>query len=161
MIIHLIIYVNAPSVYSNPFAVSDSKDRLKRVCGFSQYNERKTDVSTTPLPATDPSVLSERVEIQDPAVILVRSNQCFFLAVFQVTGLQVGTNAVQSIPASHIHEPNTHVSGQIMWLSLIDDSHQPSSPDWEWDSGFEPHSSFFNTDGKCLELINPDIQQAL
>jgi hypothetical protein len=61
-------------LYSNPFAVSDSKDRLKRVCGFSQYDKSLPASGSSPeIPAAVASDTKnpETVCIQDPAVTLV------------------------------------------------------------------------------------------
>lgn len=61
-------------IYSNPFAVSDSKDRLKRVRGFFQYDESLPESGSPPkIPAAvaSDSENPETVCIQDPAVTLV------------------------------------------------------------------------------------------
>ncbi|KAF8908219.1 hypothetical protein CPB84DRAFT_1744384 [Gymnopilus junonius] len=57
--------------YSNPFAVTDSKDRLKRVCGFSQYDESAREVSFNDVVFSPEEFESDvHVLIQDPALIL-------------------------------------------------------------------------------------------
>ena len=47
-----------------------------------------------------------------------------------------------------------------MKLGILNDSHQPESPDWEWNGSFEARATFQNIEGHWVELINPVVQQA-
>jgi len=147
-------------LYSNPLAASNSKDRLKRVRGFSQYNETIIGAPTVNIASGNPNEVDDIVCVQDPALTLVRCNKKVLLAVFQILGVRVDGKSVQSLPATHIHEPNVRINGQIMKLGILNNSHQPESADWEWNGSFEAQSTFQNIEGHWVELINPVIQQA-
>ncbi|KJA25111.1 hypothetical protein HYPSUDRAFT_135245 [Hypholoma sublateritium FD-334 SS-4] len=54
-------------LYSNPMAVKDSKDRLKRVRGFSQYHEIPSTVNSFVPDSENPNT----VHVQDPALTLL------------------------------------------------------------------------------------------
>ena len=148
-------------IYSNPLATSDSKDRLKRVRGYSQYN-KTPEIQAAHL-CQSAATLTEGIpllEVEDPAVILVRSNKRVFLALFQILAIRFNSKNVQSLPAAHLHEPNVRIHGQIMKLSLCDISHQPDGPDWEWNGAFEHRSAFQNAEGQWIDLIDPEVQRA-
>lgn len=148
-------------IYSNPLATSDSKDRLKRVRGYSQYN-KTPEIQAAHL-CQSAATLTEGIpllEVEDPAVILVRSNKRVFLALFQILAIRINSKNVQSLPAAHLHEPNVRIHGQIMKLSLCDISHQPDGPDWEWNGAFEHRSAFQNAEGQWIDLIDPEVQRA-
>ena len=148
-------------IYSNPLVTSDSKDRLKRVRGYSQYNETP-EIRAARL-GQSAATLAEGIpllEVEDPAVILVRSNKRIFLALFQILAIRIDSKTVQSLPASHLHEPNVRIHGQVMKLSLCDISHQPDGPDWEWNGAFERRSTFQNAEGQWIDLIDPEVQRA-
>ena len=98
------------------------------------------------------------MEVEDPAVILVRSNKHVFLAIFQILAIRINSKTVQSLPAAHLHEPNVRIHGQIMKLSLCDVLHQPDGPDWEWNGAFECCSAFQNAEGQWIDLIDPEVQ---
>ena len=157
-------------LYSNPLAASDSKDRLKRVRGFSQYNETVMGVpsatgqisseSSDSSQAGNPNEVDDVVCIQDPALTLVRCNKKVFLAVFQILGIRIDNKSVQSLPVTHIHEPNVRINGQIMKLGILNNSHQPDATDWEWNGSFEARATFQNVEGNWVELINPVVQRA-
>ena len=148
-------------IYSNPLATSDSKDRLKRVRGYSQYN-KTPEIQAAHL-CQSAATLTEGIpllEVEDPAVILVRSNKRVFLALFQILAIRINSKNVESLPAAHLHEPNVRIHGQIMKLSLCDISHQPDGPDWEWNGAFEHRSAFQNAEGQWIDLIDPEVQRA-
>ena len=145
-------------LYSNPLAVSDSKDRLKRVRGFSQYDESAREASLS-LVAPN-SKTDNNIQVQDPALVLVRCNKKVFLAVFQILALRVDSKNLQSIPSEQIHEPNVRIHGQIMKLALLNADHQPDGMDWEWNGAFEARSTFQNAEGRWIEPINPGVQRA-
>ena len=58
-------------LYSNPLAASDSKDRLKRVRGFSQYNETVIGAPTASISSGNPNEVDNVLCVQDPALTLV------------------------------------------------------------------------------------------
>ena len=100
-------------IYSNPLATSDSKDRLKCVRGYSQYN-KTPEIQAAHL-CQSAATLTEGIpllEVEDPAVILVRSNKRVFLALFQILSIRINSKNVQSLPAAHLHEPNVRIHGQ-------------------------------------------------
>ncbi|KAF8874313.1 hypothetical protein CPB84DRAFT_1853644 [Gymnopilus junonius] len=148
-------------LYSNPLTVANSKDRLKRVRGYSQYNESKSSAELLlppPLPTSeDENVLC----VLDPALTVVRCNNKLFLAAFQVLGIRHNAADVQSLPSNLLGEPNVHIHGQIMKLSLIHDQRpEQGTPDWEWNGNFEARSAFQDIEGQWVELIDPDVQPA-
>jgi len=147
-------------MYSSPLTIADSKDRLKRVRGFSQYNESKYGPDILSLPPLPLSPEEETICVLDPALTLVRCNNKVFLAVFQVLGIRHGITDVQSLPSRFLGEPNVHIHGQIMKLGLIDGMPEPDQPDWEWNGGFETRSSFRDIEGRWVELIDPQMQLA-
>ena len=147
-------------LYSSPLTISDSKDRLKRVRGFSQYNESKSITDASSLPPLPSSEEEEMICVLDPALTLVRCNNKVFLAVFQVLGIRHDTADVQSLPCRFLGEPNVHIHGHIMKLGLIDGTPEPDKPDWEWNGGFEAHSGFRDIEGRWVELIDPQMQPA-
>ncbi|KAF8880087.1 hypothetical protein CPB84DRAFT_282601 [Gymnopilus junonius] len=148
-------------LYSNPLTVANSKDRLKRVRGYLQYNESKSSAELLlhpPLPTSeDENVLC----VLDPALTVVRCNNKLFLAAFQVLGIRHDAADVQSLPSNLLGEPNVRIHGQIMKLSLIHDQRpEQGTPDWEWNGNFEAHSAFRDIEGQWVELIDPDVQPA-
>ena len=147
-------------LYSSPLTISDSKDRLKRVRGFSQYNESKSNDGAFALPDVPSSEEVEMVCVLDPALTLVRCNNQTFLAVFQVLGIRHDTADVQTLPSRFLGQPNVRIHGQIMKLSLIGGTPGPGEPDWEWNGAFEARSGFRDIEGRWVELIDPQMQQA-
>lgn len=64
---------------SNPLTVTVSEDRLKRVCGFTKYNEptvTSTNFDLNPMECEDSMLATE-----DPVITLVRCNGHIFLAI--------------------------------------------------------------------------------
>ncbi|KAF8875597.1 hypothetical protein CPB84DRAFT_1752637 [Gymnopilus junonius] len=148
-------------LYSNPLTVANSKDCLKCVRGYSQYNESKSSAELLlppPLPTSeDENVLC----VLDPALTVVHCNNKLFLAAFQVLGIRHDAADVQSLPSNLLGEPNVRIHGQIMKLSLIHDQRpEQGTPDWEWNGNFEAHSAFQDIEGQWVELIDPDVQPA-
>ncbi len=87
-------------LYSNPMAVKDSKDRLKRVRGFSQYQEIPLTTNSFVPDSENPNT----VHVQDPALTLVKCNKQIFLAVFQILSIRINGKAVLSpvtVPLMH------------------------------------------------------------
>ena len=147
-------------MYSSPLTIADSKDHLKRIRGFSQYNESKSGAETLSFLSLPSSSEEEMICVLDPALTLVRCNNKVFLAVFQVLGIRHDTADVQSLPSRFLSEPNVHIHGHVMKLGLIDGTPEPDQPDWEWDGGFETRSSFRDIEGRWVELIDPQMQLA-
>ncbi|KAG6819936.1 hypothetical protein H0H93_007260 [Arthromyces matolae] len=107
-------------IFSSGLSVSDSKDRLKRVRGYSQYDDIFENQGTP----QDPDNPNE-ISVEDPALILVRSSGAVFLCVFQILSIRVDTSYVQSLSINLLHEPNIQFQGQVMTLKPCDNSHQP------------------------------------
>lgn len=150
-------------LYSNPFSVSNSKDRLKRVRGYSQYHEdpsRSINASFNP-PSNRLEEADNEIMVQDPAVMLVKCNKKTFLAVFQILGIRIDSKDVLTLPSQYLHEPNVRFTGQVMRLALVSTAHQSEEPDWEWNGTFEPRSVIPNIEGRWVEAINPVVQRAV
>lgn len=142
---------------SNPLTVAVSEDRLKRVCGFSKYNEPSVHVDYDPKDDTD-SMLA----VEDPAVTLVRCNGQVFLAVIRLLDIRVDSTNVERLPAQLLHEPNVRARGQIMCLALVDSTHQPDKPDWQFTGLFEAGAgslSLRNIEGLWIDVVDPVLQQ--
>lgn len=147
-------------LYSSPLATIDSKDRLKRVRGYSQFNDSLTLDNISPPSNAHPDNDSSKLTLEDPVLTLVRCNNKVFLAVFKVLGIRQGGTDVQDLPTDLLHEPTIRIQGQIMKLALRDVSHQPNGPDWEWIGTFENQGNLCDLEGRWVELVDPDIQQA-
>ncbi|KAF8913254.1 hypothetical protein CPB84DRAFT_1742606 [Gymnopilus junonius] len=130
-------------LYSNPLTISDSKDCLKRVQGFSQYHESQTLDELWAPPALPSNAEDNVLCVLDPMLTVVQCNNKIFLAVFQVLG-----------------EPNVQIHGQVMKLGLITGSLEPDEPDWEWNGSFEARSSIHDVEGRWVEQIDPHVQPA-
>ena len=143
---------------SNPLTVSVSEDRLKRVCGFSKYNE--PPVHSTYFDRDNDA--DSKLAVEDPAVTLVRCNGLIFLAVIRMLDLRVDSAYVESLPARILHEPNVRARGQIMCLVLSDGSHQPDGPDWQCTGLFKAgagNSGLRNIEGLWIDVVDPVLQQ--
>jgi len=144
-------------LYSSPLATIDSKDRLKRVRGYSQFNDTQSldEMATLDADSSEPALA-----IEDPVFTLVRCQKKTFLAVIQVQGIRHNNTDVASISTALLHEPNVSVHGQIMKIALRDCSQQPEGPDWEWIGSFENHSSFREAEGRWFDVVDPVIESA-
>jgi hypothetical protein len=142
--------------YSSPLTAVESKDRLKRVHGFSQFDED----NRTP-PDINTSIEKGKVlSVEDPTLTLVRCNGLVFLAVIKVLDIHVGSANEQTLSAHLVHEPNVRVQGQVMCLALTDNSHQPDAPDWEWTGLMEPGaamSGLRDIEGSRIDLVDADL----
>lgn len=142
---------------SNPLTVAISEDRLKRVCGFSKYNEPAQSVNFDSNHDVD-----SMFAVEDPAVTLVRCNGHIFLAVVRLLDLRVDSANVERLPARLLHEPNVRARVQIMCLASTDGSHQPDKPDWQCTGLFEPgagNSNLRNIEGLWIDVIDPVLQR--
>ncbi|KAF7792170.1 hypothetical protein EIP86_003200 [Pleurotus ostreatoroseus] len=132
---------------------TNSKDRLKRVRGFTQYDEAYSGQRSV---AFEEGSASEAVlAVEDPAVTLVQCDGLIFVAVVEVVGICKNSMQVSTIPITHLHEPNIQVRGHIMTLTSLSEVHQPVEPDWEWDGTFIEGADLRDIDGICIEAINP------
>jgi hypothetical protein len=129
----------------------NSKDRLKRVRGYTQYDEA---AEATVEEALD--VNESYLAIQDPVATLVSCNDLVFVAVTQVIDIRITGKSVHRISTARLREPNVHLRGQIMRLKTIDSTHQPLEPDWEWDLCFE--SVLRDIEGSSVELMDPILR---
>lgn len=107
----------------------NSKDRLKRVRGYTQYDEA---AEATVEEALD--VNESYLAIQDPIATLVSCNDLVFVAVTQVTDIRITGKSVHRISSAR----------------------QPLELDWEWDLCFE--SILRDIEGGSVELIDPVLQ---
>jgi len=82
---------------SNPLTVSVSEDRLKRVCGFSKYNEPMVHSANFTLDAAEDA--DSMLAVEDPAVTLVRCNGLIFLAVIRLLDIRIDSAYVERLPA--------------------------------------------------------------
>ncbi|KAG6878059.1 hypothetical protein C0992_008678 [Termitomyces sp. T32_za158] len=71
-------------IFSSGLSASNSKNRLKRVRGYSKYNEM-TNCTTVLAPDPDNPV---EVRVKDPALVLVRCCGAVFLGLFQVLSVR-------------------------------------------------------------------------
>lgn len=151
-------------LYSCPLGTADSKDRLRCVRGFSQYNEVLEKVPLNALipvqTLSSPNATELNISILDPALTIVNCDECLFLACFQISAIFHDNCSVQSLPAQYLHKPNVHLEGQIMKLALIMQSGGVDALDWEWNGAYEPRASFRDLEGHAVELINPDVVPA-
>ena len=146
---------------SDPLTFTESRDRLKRVRGYSRYNEGITP-STSEAPSAPTPEDDDRLYLQDPALTLVQCDTRVYLAVFQVLSIRRDGKEVPSLPPVFLVEPNIRIQGQVMKLSLITrpDDHQGSDWDWEWNGGFESKGVFRDLEGRFVQQVNPDRQPA-
>ncbi|KAJ6563460.1 hypothetical protein B0H10DRAFT_2200668 [Mycena sp. CBHHK59/15] len=97
------------------FSVAESRDRLKRVRGFSRHGDAVSTVSQ-PSDANEAIPGEPMVLVQDPAAILVRSNGFVWLAVVSISGFTCGTKHLETLPKRLLNEPNVRARVQIMEL---------------------------------------------
>jgi hypothetical protein len=147
-------------IFSSRFSVAESRDRLKRVRGFSRHNEPATDV----LNSNDTIPGEPMVMVEDPAALLVRSNGFMWLAVVAISSISCGTKHIEALPKRLLGEPNVRVKVQIMELEPAQDAPEPGSEegDWEWTGKFAPVSAsgtskICEVDGSRLQLLNPAV----
>ncbi|KAI0058140.1 hypothetical protein BV25DRAFT_1862304, partial [Artomyces pyxidatus] len=146
--------------YSKPLASADSKDRLKRVRGFTQYNDhRSPSTNLEPLLGDDDTELANIFTAEDPAITLVQCADSIFLAVIQILDIRYDNTSVHSLPTRLLHEPNVRIRAQTMSLVEFDSSHQPNRPDFEWTGSFETLPALRELEGRWVNLINPVLQQ--
>ncbi|KAF8198428.1 hypothetical protein BJ912DRAFT_1074363 [Pholiota molesta] len=146
-------------IFSDPLTINESRDRLKRVRGYSRYNEAKNKV----IASASASTPEDTLDVQDPAFTLVHCDHNIFLAAFQVLSIRHDGQDLPSIPSRLLHEPNVRIHGQIMKLSPIhvfDTSHQPEGADWEWNGNFESQGVLRELNGRFVEQIDPQLQPA-
>lgn len=147
-------------LYSSPFSISLSRDRLKSVQGQARYNE------STHSPRPDYSVAEEsdsKLHTEDPALTLVQSNGLLFLAVIRILSIRVSNVLVDTIPESHLHQPNVRIRAQIMTLveRAPDASDSSDNLDWEWNGVFEGgagSTGLREMEGLWFEVIDPSLR---
>ncbi|KAF7970371.1 hypothetical protein HWV62_24292 [Athelia sp. TMB] len=148
---------------SSPFAYSLSKDRLKTVRGFTQYNEQlAASSSNAQFTAIEEGELS--ISVEDPALTLVQCDNKIFLAVVRVLELRFNSASLQRLPARILHEPNVRARCQIISLVSCSSSNQPDQADWQWNGLFETgasNSGLRQVEGAWLDVVNPALQTRL
>lgn len=148
-------------LYSSPLSINESRDRLRRVRGYSRYNEVKSDIyDATP---SDPES-ENTLDVQDPAFTLVQCDKSVFLAIIQVIGIRHDGKDLQTIPAHLLKEPNVRIHGQIMKLGLVQfeigQEIALDTADWEWLGTFEPQGVLRDLNGQFIEQVDPQLQRA-
>ena len=128
-----------------------SKDRLRCVCGYTQYNE---PTALSPPVGLLGDTSSSHLKIQDPVVTLIACSDLdmVFVGIIQVIDIRVSGTSVQWIPLELLHEPNIHLCGQVLMLKVIDHSHQPVGPDWEWDGTLNACSKIWKAIQQCSSI---------
>ena len=147
-------------IYSSPFSVSISRDRLKSVQGQARYNEP----SQSPRP--DYSAAEEadsKLYTEDAALTLVQSNGLLFLAVVRILSIRVSNILVDTIPESHLHQPNVRIRAQIMTLveRVPDATDSSDNLDWEWNGVFEGgagSTGLREMEGLWFEAFDPSLR---
>ncbi|KAJ7236459.1 hypothetical protein C8J57DRAFT_1247700 [Mycena rebaudengoi] len=138
-------------------ALSESKDRLKRVRGFGRHNEPTRVMESNDTIPGEAMVLTE-----DPAALLVHSNGFIWLAVVLISGISRGSTQLDSVPARLLGEPDVRVKVQIMELIPTSRPPRPDSEegDWEWNEKFvkiSGTSTISDVEGRLLQLVNPAV----
>lgn len=131
----------------------ESRDRLKRVMGYSRHMHRPgVGISTTHyLTGDDDPVLN----VEDPGLSLFLCNDRIYVAAVSVAALTQDSRSVSSIPIELIHEPNVRIKVQIMCLRLLLPDGNPE--DWEWTGRAAPIKAMQYTcdiEGKCFQAYN-------
>ncbi|KAK6977813.1 hypothetical protein R3P38DRAFT_2809893 [Favolaschia claudopus] len=151
-------------IFSNPFSVAESRDRLKRVRGFSRHTD---SVAARSAHSTDAIPGEPMVFVEDPAALLVRSNGFVWLAVVTISSIVSGSKQVESLPKRLFGEPNVRAKIQIMELERASESPAPDSEegDWQWTGKFvgisaNGASKICEVDGSLLQLLNPAVLPA-
>jgi hypothetical protein len=144
-------------LYSDPLTTLDSKDRLKRVRGYSRYNEpaKNTSLAVTGQGETEP-----QVSVEDPVALLVRSKDLMWLSVAQVVEIKCDGLAVQGISTRLFSEPNVKLKVQIMRLVALKETGQIVEGDWEWTGQFERlagSNSICSVESRWVQLLDPSV----
>ncbi|GJE96106.1 hypothetical protein PsYK624_122990 [Phanerochaete sordida] len=144
-------------VYSRPFEIIESKDRLKRIQATAQYEEQSCPGREDYLTGdNDEGVLS----IEDPIVTVLQVNNLYFTAIVQLTRIILDGVNVQFIRSAQVSEPNVSFRGRIMVLIPRESSHQPDGPDWEWSGAYASSQDVDSIQGILVEPIDPDMLPA-
>ncbi|KAJ6550561.1 hypothetical protein B0H10DRAFT_2379639 [Mycena sp. CBHHK59/15] len=149
-------------IFSSRFSIAESRDRLKRVRGFSRHNDSTLNTSAN---SNDTIPGEPMVEVEDPAAILVRSNDFTWLAVVVISGITCGTKHVETLPKRLLGEPNVRAKVQIMELVPAHTPPRDGSDggEWEWSGKFITStgtSKFTEVDGSLLQLLDPAVLPA-
>ncbi|KAI0763211.1 hypothetical protein BC629DRAFT_1651952 [Irpex lacteus] len=147
-------------IYSSALTVKDSKDRLKRVCGLSAFNNPTPASSHTPNINDDHATM---LTVEDPIATLVRSDGKVWLALGIVVEIKVNGTRVSTVPTSLASESNVRLRAQIMKLKPIDSANSCSDDgeQWEWTGSYEAltgQTSSRELDGRYVETINPSTE---
>ncbi|KAK6971989.1 hypothetical protein R3P38DRAFT_2585528 [Favolaschia claudopus] len=147
-------------VFSSRFSVAESRDRLKRVRGYSRHTDSAVGATKSDdFIAGEPMIL-----VQDPAAILVRSEGFMWLALATISSILCGTRQVETLPKRLLAEPNVRAKVQIMDLELLQDPPAQGSDygDWEWTGNFvglsaSGISKICEVNGSNIQLLNPAV----
>lgn len=136
-------------ILSEPHAALESTDRLKRVRGYSRYQDVISDIS---LGNTDEDESNAVLRTQDPAAFLVRSKDLIWLAIGEIVTIRQHGTAIDVLPARLLAEPNVRLTTRIMELACLSGNEEG---DWEWTGQFKRSTCDIN--GHSVQLINPTI----
>ncbi|KAF8154518.1 hypothetical protein B0H34DRAFT_809113 [Crassisporium funariophilum] len=145
-------------LYSNPLSItSNSHDRLKRVRGYSRYEE-----PTKPDP-TSVDGEEDALCIQDPVVTLVRADDRVFLAVCQVLAIRRDGLILPSLLPQFLVEPNVRLQVQLMRIEQVlhaSNEIDALRADWEWTGASEHRGNLKDILGRNFLQINPVFEPA-
>lgn len=126
-----------------------STDRTQRVAGLDKYsidttypNIYQSDLDASP---------ENHVQIQDPAVTLIRCDGYTFLAVIMVSGIKKGNTVITHIPTAVLGEDDVAISCQI--LSMQPHDVRDGDEVWMWDRKYELKSLVIS--GGLVHPVNP------
>jgi hypothetical protein len=148
-------------LYSNPLSItSNSHDRLKRVRGYSRYNE---PTKASPEPSSNLNVEDNALCIQDPVLTLVRADDRVFLAICQVLAIRRDGKNLHSLSPQLLPEPNVLLQVQIMKIEQILRANadlEALRPDWEWTGALEHRGTLKDIPGRYFSQVNPVYEPA-
>lgn len=132
-------------------------DCLKRVCGFSKYNEPSASSTVFDLSTTE--ALDSALNVEDPVVTLVCSNGLIFLAVIRLLDIHIDSTSLAQLPAHTLHKPNVRVHSQIMCLAPTGNILELET--WESTGLFEAgagNSGLRSIEGLWVDVVNPALK---
>jgi hypothetical protein len=94
-------------IFSDPFAVHNSNDRLKRVQHLSRFNGTSPDAVDLPI---EPNLDDPILHVEDPAATLFVCSSRTFLGIVQITSITDDGKGVDYIPVKRLAYPHTCVT---------------------------------------------------
>lgn len=139
----------ALNVLFKHLAHEGSTDRTRRVAGLAKYAVSSSFV----MESGNGDDSADRLEVQDPGVILVRCDGRITLAVVMISGIKRGSIAVPSIPYSILSEDDVSVTGQI--LHMTPDEIRNGDEVWLWNREYE--SQVLSLPGRQVHPVDPTL----